>query len=348
MTLNSQPQRLLLVKPSSFGDIVNALPALAAFKARWPDAEIDWAVKREWAGLLTGHPMLRRVVYFPVTAAEGLSSWHEVSRESYDLVIDLQGLLRSALYAALTRCSVRVGFADGREGSPWFYTHRIRVSDGAVHAVDRHLDLARQLGAASQSACFPLPDGEREKVWLDALWQEAGLGRGETVCVIHPSARRETKRWPAERFAQLAEEVSAQQGWRVILVGAESPVSPIAEAPGRMRTPALNLLGKTSLLQLAALLRRADLLVTSDSGPMHLAAAVGTPVVAVFGPTDPRRVGPYGEGHAVLQKDIDCSRCRRHACVRDQLCMKAVTVDEVRNAALAVAGSARRQVNERG
>jgi len=341
----TQPHRILLIKPSSFGDIVHCLPTLAALKCRWPTVEIDWVVKREWAGLLAEHPMLRRVIHFPGTTIEGLSTWRRLGREKYDMVIDLQGLLRSGLFAALTGCPIRVGFFDGREGSPWFYTDKIKVSENIMHAVDRNLDLVRQIGVTPQSVVtFPVPDGSREQTWLDGLWRQFGIEVGETVCVIHPAARWETKRWPADRFAQLADGLAAAERFSVIIVGGQSQADQINETLGQMTRPALNLAGKTSLLQLAALLRRADLLVTSDSGPMHLAAAVGTPVVGIFGPTDPRRVGPYGNGHVVLRKDIDCSHCTRRACARDALCMKAIGVDEIKDAVLAIANRARNRL----
>jgi lipopolysaccharide heptosyltransferase I len=325
-----QPSRILLIKPSSFGDIIHGLPVLAACKAHWPRAQIDWAVKREWVELLAGHPMLRRVVFFPGTILAGARSWRSLRRAGYDMVLDLQGLLRSGLYAAMTGCPVRVGFHDSREGSSWFYSHRIEISNDVVHAVDRGLELLRRIGVSgATTASFPIPDGGNEQQWVNALWLRHRIGAGETVCLIHPSARWETKRWPAARFAQLADALVAKEGIRIIIVGSGSEASRTDEMARHMAQSAVNLTGNTDLLQLAALLRRSDLLVTNDSGPMHLAAAVGTPVVAIFGPTDPARVGPYGAGHIVLRKEVDCSRCSRRACVRDALCMKAIDVAEV-------------------
>jgi ADP-heptose:LPS heptosyltransferase len=246
------------------------------------------------------------------------------------MVLDLQGLLRSGLYAALTGCPVRIGFHDSREGSRWFYSHRIEVSNAVVHAVDRGLELVRRIGVSGAAPpSFPIPDGSKERQWVDLLWRRHRIGDRDAVCVIHPSARWETKRWPAARFAQLADALAAKEGIRIIIVGSGSEASRTDEMARHIAQTAVDLTGKTDLLQLAALLRRSDLLVTNDSGPMHLAAAVGTPVVAIFGPTDPARVGPYGAGHIVLRKEVDCSRCSRGSCVRDALCLKAVGVAEV-------------------
>jgi lipopolysaccharide heptosyltransferase I len=332
-----QPSRILLIKPSSFGDIIHGLPVLAACKGHWPDAQIDWAVKREWAGLLTGHPLLRRAVFFPGTIWEGLRAWPALRRDGYDMVIDLQGLFRSGLYAALTGCPVRVGFDDGREGSSWFYSRRVKVSNDAVHAVERGLDMVRRIGVKTgPTPAFLVPDGKKQQEWVDDLWRRKQIRDGEAVCIVHPSARWATKRWPAERFAQLADGLIARERMRIIIVGSAAEASQIEEMSRQMSQPAINLAGQTDLLQLAALLRRANLLVSNDSGPIHLAAAVGTSVVAIFGPTDPSRVGPYGDGHVVLRKDVDCSRCTRRACIRDALCMKAISVSEVFEAVRAV------------
>lgn len=343
------PSRILLIKPSSFGDIIHGLPVLAAFKTHWPDAQIDWAVKREWAGLLAQHPMLRRVVIFPGTAWEALRSRRTLRRADYDMVLDLQGLLRSGLYAAMTGCPLRIGFHDSREASSWFYTRKIRVSAEAVHAVDRGLDLVRQIGVKTgPTPAFPVPDGKTQQRWVDDLWRRHHVRDGEAICIIHPSARWPNKRWPGRHFAQLADGLIAQERMRIMIVASGNEASQVGAMSRHMSQPVINLAGQTDLLQLAALLRRANLLVTNDSGPMHLAAAVGTPVVAIFGPTDPARVGPYGDGHAVLRKDVDCSRCTRRSCVRDGLCMNSVGVEEARDAVRAVLSIARDSASSSG
>lgn len=331
--MRSTPRRILIIKPSSFGDIVQSLPVLAALKRTWPDAGVDWAVKPEWAELIDGHPLLHRVILFPRNFSEALRCASRSRRERYRLVIDLQGLLRSGLYALMSGCPTRAGFADGREGSSWCYTERVKVSPTVVHAVDRYLDLVRQLGAMpDKTVTFPLAESSKERDWAESLRQREGIGASERVCVIHPTARWETKRWPTERFARLADRLIIEQGLRVVLIGGPAQLRQVDDVERQMKERALNLGGSTTLLQLAALLRRTNLLITNDSGPMHLAAAVGTPVVAVFGPTDPSRVGPYGAGHIVLRKTVDCSRCSRRRCVRDALCMKAIEVDEVLDA----------------
>jgi lipopolysaccharide heptosyltransferase I len=347
--MTGAPERVLLVKPSSFGDIIHTLPALDAIHRSWPGTAVDWIVKPEWMPLLEGHPMLRAVLPFPMNWRAWRRTISLVRARRYDMVLDFQGLLRSGVLSLCTGAPIRIGFANGREGSPWCYTRRVELPAGptngaassqasmhaTMHAIDRYLHLAREAGVSIQTPVhFPLPSWPDAAQWVDRWWDEAGIQPNETVCVMHPAARWATKRWPAERFAMLADRLMMEQGWRVILVAGAAERAQ-AESVGRlMHRPPLDLSGRTTLPQLAALLRRAALLVTNDSGPMHLAVAVGTPVVAFFGPTDPRKIGPYGQGHLALQAEIDCSPCGRQRCVQGLACLNAISVDDAYAAAL--------------
>jgi lipopolysaccharide heptosyltransferase I len=338
------PERLLLVKPSSFGDIIHTLPVLDAIHHSWPRTAVDWIVKPEWMVLLEGHPMLREVLPFPMSWRAWRQTIPLIRQRRYDMVLDLQGLLRSGLLSRFTGAPMRIGFASGREGSPWCYTRRVGLPGGSpmgpvgsdptpMHAIDRYLHLAREAGVSVQKPVrFPLPSWPDAERWADRCWDEMGVRSNDMVCVIHPAARWATKRWPAERFAALADRVVAERGWRVVVVAGAREREQGSEVTALMQRPHRDLSGRTSLPQLAALLRRAAVLVTNDSGPMHLAVAVGTPVVALFGPTDPRAVGPYGLGHVILRKGIDCSSCSRQRCVNTLACLTAISVDEVSTA----------------
>jgi lipopolysaccharide heptosyltransferase I len=334
------PGRLLIIKPRSFGDIVHALPALALLKHHWPQTAIDWLVKEEWAELLIHQPSLNEVLLFPTK----ISAWGAMRRSlrvrRYDAVIDLQGLLRSGVAALLTQARMRIGFADGREGSRWCYTKRIQSS--AIHAVDRIVDLLRQIGVPVAGPIdFPLTVPAAAERWAEALWKRERI-EGEGAVVIHPAARGETKRWPAERFAQVADRLASGTGARIILVAAREQSSHVDEVVRYLRRPVVNLAGASTLLELAALMKKATLVISNDSGPMHLAAAVGTPVIGLFGPTDPRRIGPYGTAHVALKKNFDCSGCSRRACARDHGCLKLITVEDVLSAASSFLQHARR------
>jgi lipopolysaccharide heptosyltransferase I len=352
--MTGAPQRLLLVKPSSFGDIIHTLPVLDAVHRSWPETAVDWIVKPEWMPLLEGHPMLREVLPFPMSWRAWRRMIPLLRQRRYEMVLDCQGLLRSGLLTLFTGAPTRIGFANGREGSPWCYTRRVGFADGSMsgtmrdasnpargpsdaptHAIDRYRHLARAAGVSIDAPVrFPLPAWPDAERWIDCWWEEAGIQPKETVCVVHPAARWLTKRWPAERFAALADRLVERQGWRIVLVAGAAEREQAAAAGALMKQPHVDLSGRTTLPQLAALLRRSALLLTNDSGPMHLAVAVGAPVVAFFGPTDPRKIGPYGPGHAVLRAGIDCSPCGRRRCAQGLACMNGISVDEAYAAAV--------------
>jgi len=326
----SPPRRLLVIKPSSLGDIVHALPALAALRRNWAETSIDWLVKKEWAGLLHEHPMLETVLLFPESIREWWGLRQQFDRRRYDMTIDLQGLLRSGIASLMTGSRTRIGFASGREGSPWFYTRAVRLSHRSIHAVDRNLDLVRQLGINKLGpVTFPLRSTAESSAWAEELWLKEGIASTDIVCVIHPAARWAIKRWPGENFAELADRLTTQSNLRIVFIAGKSQIDQVQQVVGRMHSTATNLAGQTTLAQLTALLRRAALLVSNDSGPMHLAAAIGTPVIGIFGPTDPEKVGPYGQAHGVIHKGYNCSGCTRHRCRRGLPCLKAIGVNEV-------------------
>ena len=304
-------RRLLIVKPSSLGDIVHALPTLVALRRRFPSAKLSWLVKREWAEVLEGHPDLDEVLAVDLSTKRWPAAIRAVRAGRFDLVLDLQGLLRSAVLGWASGSAVRVGFANGREGSPWFYTHCVPVSDASMHAVDRYLLIARFLEAEPEEpgpSAFCLPRDPAAEARVEAMLAAAGVQAGTVLAALNPAARWTTKRWPAESFAAVGDWLQ-QQGARVVVIGSREE-RPVGEAVMRaMHGAPIDLVGKTTMKELIALLRRLRVFITNDSGPMHLAAAVGTPVIALFGPTDPARTGPYGAGHRVLRSGVPCSPC---------------------------------------
>ncbi len=318
-------RRILMIKPSSLGDIVHALPTLAALRRHWPQAHISWLVKRQWAGIVERAEGVDRV--WPVDG--GLTGWlSQVSAlraVAFDLVVDLQGLFRSAAMAWLTGCSTRVGFANGREGSPLLYTTRVPVPTPEMHAVDRYLLVAAAVGATVRSVPpvrFRIRAEDREAV--NRLLQAHGLVPGDGWIAMNVSARWPTKRWPLEHFAAVGDELQREGAGRVILIGGPDERADAESLKALMRTAPVDLTGQTDPGLLPALLESAALLVTNDSGPMHVAAAVGTPVVSMFGPTSPIRTGPYGTGHAVLMHGVPCSPCFSRVC-RNRVHLECLT-----------------------
>ncbi len=292
--------RILLIKPSSLGDVIHALPVAEAIRRRYPDAFLAWLVKREWSDILDGNPHLDEVLDFPFewTSAAAIVSTLRALR--FDWAVDLQGLFRSGVLAWLSGAQRRIGFEAAREGSTLFYTERVAVIDPRMHAVERYLMIARALDAASEKPVFWI--GARPE---DERWADEHVGRfadhEAPRVVLNPSARRADKRWPVERFAEVGRRLAGRFAARLVVIGGPNDVGRAERLAARLPPQAANFAGKTSLGRLAAVLRRADVVVTNDSGPMHLAAALKIPVVAVFGPTDPRKVGPYGSVHRVLE-----------------------------------------------
>lgn len=325
-------QNILLIKPSSLGDIVHAMPTLAALRRLYPAADVTWLVKRQWAGVVERIEGVDRIW----SVDPGLQGWISrvpaLRQARFDLVVDLQGLFRSAAMGWLSGSRRRIGFANGREGSPWFYTLRVAVPSADMHAVDRYLLVAKALGANISGAPrfnFQIPQSDRE--FVDRLLAQAGLQPGAAWIGMNVSARWPTKRWPAASFAAVADRIQESNLGRVVLIGGPGERAHVAEVKHHMKTPPIDVAGASTVGLLPALLAGASLLVTNDSGPMHIAAAVGTPVVALFGPTSPVRTGPYGDGHRILRRDLPCSPCFSRTCRHavPLACLAEITPDEV-------------------
>jgi lipopolysaccharide heptosyltransferase I len=345
-------RRLLLVKPSALGDVVHTLPVVATLKRRYPDLALDWLVEEEASAIVAGHPAVARVLVsgrrrwlrdvrhpgrLPGALREFRAFFRELHKARYDVVLDLQGLLKSALYTLAAGAPIRVGFAEGREGAPRVLTHRVVAPAQPVHAVRRYLALAAALDASEPVWDFTIPIRAEDRTEAEAAL--AGLPAPRVV--LHPGARWPTKCWEPPAWRQLAASLAADGAGLVITGGPED--APLAEAiaavaPGRARSVA----GRLPLKALAALLARVDLVVTVDSGPMHIAAAARAPIVALFGPTDPRRTGPFGPA-TVLRRELTCSPCLKRQCAirEERQCMRALSAAEVLAAARAALAAPR-------
>jgi lipopolysaccharide heptosyltransferase I len=326
------------------GDVVHALPVVATLKRRYPDVPLDWLIEEEAAPLVEGHPAIAaflvsgrrrwlRQLRSPRTLPGALGEIGAFAREMrgrrYDVVLDLQGLFKSALYVVAARAALRVGLADGREGAPWVLTHRVPVPPQPVHAVERYLAMATAVDAHEVVREFTIPLGADDRAAACALLADVPRPR----VVLHPAARWETKLWEVERWRTVAASLAAE-GVGVVMTGSGAD-APLAAAIGEgLQRPPLSLAGRLSLKQLAAVLGSVDLMITVDSGPMHIAAALGTKVLALFGPTDPARTGPIGAGH-ILRKALPCSPClQRHCQIADtRRCMRDLAAAEVLSAA---------------
>ncbi|MEM7310287.1 MAG: glycosyltransferase family 9 protein [Planctomycetota bacterium] len=294
--------RVLVVRLGAIGDVANALIVATAIKQSHPDVQVGWAVHDLALPLVDGHPSVDRVhLWRRGGGMEGFSSFlREVRAERYGLVIDLQRIFKSALVARLSHAPRTLGFdrARAKEGS-WMWTReKIPPGDPGAHMVLQYLEFVRHLGLPSY-ALHELPAHPEADAWAAELVDE--LARPPIV--LNLGASKKPNRWPPERFGQLARWIVDEQGTPVCLTGGPGDAE-LGDAAWRTlgaEPQARNLVGATSLPQLIALLRRARLVVSCDTGAMHLAAAVGTPIVALFGPADPGRTGPWGDQHRVVR-----------------------------------------------
>jgi heptosyltransferase I len=315
MSMTAAPRRILLIKPSSLGDIVHAMPVVAAVKQQWPLVQLTWLVKRQWADIVQRIEGVDAV--WPVDPA--VASWVRqaisLRAQQFDVVIDLQGLLRSALVARATGCVQRVGFANGREGSPWLYTHRVAVPTPDMHAVDRYLLVASALGISVQDEPqFRFRRPPQDVTALRELFRRKGIDLDAPWVAMNVSARWQTKRWPASSFAAAATQLAARGIGPLVVIGGPEEREVSEQVRSLASCPMVDLTGHTAIGVLPALLSKACVLITNDSGPMHVAAAVGTPVVSLFGPTSAVRTGPYGMRHTVLTQDLPCRPCFSRVC----------------------------------
>ena len=332
---------ILIVKLSAIGDVIHTLPSLAALRRCYPQAHISWLVEEAASDLLADHPMLDRVLVSrrkrwmrnlregsnrSAVLREVRDFLHTLRDRPYDLVIDFHGLFKSAVLVLLSRGRRRLGYDSLQEGSGLVLNEKI-PEDMAKHAVERYLDFARHLGCETSKPEFPIGLQDSHVRRVRELLAAKKVDKTRGFVAVSPVAYWETKLWDEAKFAALCDRIVIELGLPVVFTG-ESPEGPIGRIRSLMQAPSASAAGETSLRELAALYREAVVLLTTDSGPMHLAAAVGTPVVALFGPTSPERTGPYGEGHVVIRRNMDCSPCFRKACETME-CMKTISVEEV-------------------
>jgi heptosyltransferase I len=339
------PENILIVKLSAIGDVIHTLPALNAIRQQYPRARITWLVEEAAAGLLEGHPALDRVLVSRRKRwLKGLAgperSLHvrmvfaflrELRDTRYDMILDFQAALKGGILIALAKGGRKIGFAQGlehQEHSYLFLNEKVPAVNMEIHALTRSLMLIGQVGIPADRIEYNLPVSDRDRDAINAMLTAAGVARRSRLVAINPVAQWESKLWDNAKFAALADLLIERYDVPVVFSGGPADRPVIAAITARMRHPALNCAGQTSLMELAALYERATLLVSTDTGPMHLGAAVGLPVVALFGPTAPWRTGPFGAGHRVVRTDCGCAPCFQRRCVTAN-CMSKITVEKV-------------------
>ena len=328
--------KILILKPSSLGDVIQALPVLRLLKLHYPRSEIYWWIDAGLAPLLENDPDLAGIFRFqrkrwssPLRWPEMLGSVREMRKKNFDLVIDLQGLARSGAFGWLANGGLTVGVADHREGASGFYDIAVPRRSYDTHAVDWYLAVLQSINVPVHNDFCWLPEKSDAREKINKLAES-----NSRWIVINPGARWFNKRWPAFYFAELVKRLAANEpDSRFVILGGKEDQDlgkMIVQADSRR---CLDLTGNTSLPEMIEWIRVGEYIVTNDTGPMHVAAALGKPVIALFGPTDPRRTGPYGQIEDVLRIPLPCSPCMKAVCHyhKPMECLRGITPAIVEN-----------------
>ena len=335
------PKSILIVKLSSIGDVIHALPVARVLRRHFPQSKISWLVSQKAREIVSGNPDLDHVIVVggkgengdipicdinhPVQAARTLRSI------GFDVALDLQGLIRSSLFSLLSGADVRIGYRSIKEAAFIFYNVHPFSSSWGQHVVDGYLRFAAVLGAPVAPVEFCIATNAEHEAKIDELLDQAGLSSSDRLVAISPGSSWRAKTWPAERLAVVAGHIAAQ-GCVPVVVGAKVDIPNAKIIAANSHSPVVNLAGQTNLKQLTVLLRRCTAFIGNDSGPTHLAAAVGKPVIAIYGPTDSNILGPYGAQNITISADVPCRPCRRRSKAErcyDLSCLDAVTPEMV-------------------
>ncbi|WP_339911183.1 lipopolysaccharide heptosyltransferase II [Symmachiella dynata] len=333
-------RRICIIKPSALGDIVQSLPLLSPLRTRFPEAEISWVVNRGLSGILADHPDLHQVI--PFDRHGGLSSWGKLLRQlhaaRFDVVMDLQGLLRTGVMCAATRAPIRIGLETAREGAGVACNVKIPGTGRLMPAHARYWRVAEAFGVGDASRQLQLSFSDADVSAAARLLD--GLPR--PLIAIHPGARWVTKRWPTEKFAEVACAAISENAAGIVVLGSGDEASLAADVESRIvaatgtANNVRNLAGQTSLKELAAVLQSVDMVVSNDSGPMHLAAELGTPVVGIFTCTDPVRSGPPGSQHQLVSTCVSCAGSYQKICphrgAEQMACLRELSSQRVMDA----------------
>lgn len=360
-------KRILIVKPSSLGDVVHTLPLVHALKRAHPSCHIGWIIQKGFTGIIeadsaideiipifipsTSDPSAGRAAFLRATKAT-VSTFVQLRKKfsvaPYDLVLDLHASFRSGLLGLTNPGGTRIGFADAKELNTRFQDCLVVPNLERPHAVDKNLLFADYLGCSTQPGDFRVVSSSRARDQVRDFLAQTRIPNNGKLVYANPSARWATKFWTIPAWAELADLLARESGATVVFAGSSEDLGYIAQIVELTHEPPVIAAGRLNLAAAVALLEAADVYVGVDSGPMHIAAFVGTPVVALFGPTDPSKVGPYGLGHKVIKRDdLACLSCRKRSC-ENRACLEGITAREVYEAVRTVLESTHKETIDRG
>ena len=329
-------KNILVVKLSAIGDVIHALPVSYALKEAWPDARVTWVVEPPAYPLLVDNPYIDDIILFEKKKFKSLGGFMQnigpfkarLQQTRYDAALDLQGLFKSAAIAWLSGAPVRLGTCNMRECSDKI-SRPVIGPHARGHIVERYLDVARELGCPVNKVVFPVEISDRDADLSARILQQAGARAENPYVVLAVGANWPNKRWPAKYFAQLSDWLYEQKIIPVIVGGGMVDSQLSGEIAAAAEIPPVNLVGKTTLKQLAYIIQHARLTLGGDTGPVHLSAGLGTPTVMVMGPTDANRNGPYGQLANAIEVDRPCKYCWKRACPKGMDCLSRISVAEV-------------------
>lgn len=346
--MNLDRSRILVVKPSSLGDVVHTMPVVHAVKRHHPSCHIGWVVQRSFASILEADPAVDEIVpIFVPSTSDPLAARGALIRASiatitalrqlrkrfrgnpFDLVLDLHASFRSGLLGRVNPNGIRIGFGDAKELNTFFQHHTITPDPAKPHAVDKNLLFAHYLECPPIPDDFKVPASSAARERVCSFLRAEGIDSAERLVYANPAARWTTKQWTVQAWADLGDLLAVLAGAAVLFGGGPDDLPHILAITGRMKSRPVVSAGKLGLADAVALLEMSCLYVGVDSGPMHIAAFTETPVVALFGPTDPAKVGPYGKGHTVIRATgLDCLACRKRSC-SNRRCMEQIAPQRV-------------------
>ena len=329
-------RNILIIKLRYIGDVLLATPTIRAIKAARSDAQVTMMVNRGTEEVLRGNPDLDEIMVLDrVSLAAQWRLIAKLRRRRFDTVIDLTDGDRSAFLSWISGASVRIGFNDEHRWRGKCYTEVVRSVPGVRHRIDRDLAALKLMGIHASEGPPRLWLTGEDKEHANQLLERLGIRRDRPIIIIQPGARYWFKAWPHERFAELADRLASDYGCQVLIGGTREEEVLAQRIHEAAKSRPISMAGQATLKQFAAIAKCAALFVGNDSGAMHIAAAVGTPLVALFGPSNPDEWGPCGDHVKVLYKGLDCRACFHPTCERGELnCMKQLSVQEVCDAAV--------------
>lgn len=330
-------KNVLIVKLSAMGDVIHALPVSYAIKETFPEAKLTWVVEPPSLELLKMNPCVDKILLFKKKDFRTLKGFmkeffpfkHELQEQSYDAVLDLQGLFKSAAIAFFAKSNIKLGICNMREMSD--KVSKPVVGENAEgHIVERYLDTARAVGCVADKAVFPIhvPIEESEKA--HAIMEHAGIRDGNPYVAFVVGANWPNKRWPPEHFAALGDWFYKLAVVPVLIGNGDLDAQIAKEIESKMEIPPINLVNRTNIPQLAHVLRSSRLVIGGDTGPVHMSAALGVRTIMLMGPTNVERNGPFGQLQNAIEVERPCKGCWKRACPKNEICLDKIPVNFVK------------------